>query len=120
MVDYEFYKNDYKGSAIAEQEWPAAERDAAATLARYKRIYTVTAPADSVDAEKMAICEMAESIYSHAMAEAGAGGAVQSASIGTVSVSYAGAGTLDHSPAAQSKDLYRAARRWLDIYRGVG
>ena len=54
MVPYEFYLAAYRGGSISAQDWPAAEREACAVLTRYKRMYTVTAPADIVDAESMA------------------------------------------------------------------
>lgn len=121
MVDYKFYTDTFHGGSIAAAEWPAYERSAAAQLARYKRIYTVTEPEDSKDAESMAICAMAEALHSFDLIANGEGGPVQSASIGSVSTSYGGSGisTVDISPAAQAKELYRCACLYLEIYRGV-
>ncbi len=116
MVDYEFYSVIYRGKAIAPDEWAAAEREASATLERYKRKYTVTEPAGTVDAEKMAVCAMADALMYHAKAESGA---LASAAIGSVSVSYASASAADHSRQRQEKDTYQAACLYLDIYRGV-
>ena len=116
MVDYEFYSVIYRGKAIAPDEWAAAEREASATLERYKRKYTVTEPAGTVDAEKMAVCAMADVLMYHAKAESGA---LASAAIGSVSVSYASSSTADHSRQRQEKDTYQAACMYLDIYRGV-
>ena len=120
MVEYEFYIGAYRGGSISPEEWPAAEREASAMLARYKRIYTVTAPADSTDAEDMAVCAMAEALVYHAKAESGVQGAIASASIGSVSTSYSTATGVDHSRPRQQKDVYRAACLYLDICRGVG
>ena len=115
MVTYDFYRDTYLGSSITEQEWPAFAARAQDQLNRYKRIYTVVAPGES--SEAMAVCAIAEVIASISTAQSGAG-AVTSASIGSVSVSYGGVSTLDLSPKGQARELYDAARRYLDIYRG--
>lgn len=115
MVKYDFYVNTYHGSSITVQEWPALSARAHDQLSRYKRIYTVVAPEET--SEAMAVCAMAEVIASIAAAQNG-GGAVASASIGSVSVSYGTAATVDLSPKAQARELYAAACRYLDIYRG--
>ena len=64
MIDYDFYTGTYHGGAISAEEWPAAAREASAQLAKYRRIYTVTVPDGEPDAEKMAVCAMAEQWYS--------------------------------------------------------
>ena len=115
MVTYDFYRDTYLGSSITEQEWPAFAARAQDQLNRYKRIYTVVAPGES--SEAMAVCAIAEVIASISTAQSGAG-AVTSASIGSVSVSYGGVSTLDLSPKGQAREMYDAARRYLDIYRG--
>lgn len=115
MVNYDFYVNAYRGSSITSQEWPALSARAQDQLNHYKRIYTVTPPEET--SEAMAVCAIAEVIASIAAAQNGAG-AVTSASIGSVSVSYGGVSTLDLSPKGQARELYNAARRYLDIYRG--
>lgn len=45
MVRYEFYTEIYRGDSVPKAEFAALARDAAAQLARYKRIYVVSAPA---------------------------------------------------------------------------
>lgn len=120
MVDYQFYTDTYHGGAISADEWPMAEREASATLARYKRMYTITEPAGAQDAEKMAVCSMAEALVFNARAEAGQGGAVSSASIGSVSVSYAGTSSVDMTEKGKAKRVYNAMVLYLDVYRGVG
>ena len=121
MVAYEFYANTYRGGSISDADWPRYESRAAAQLARYKRIYTVTVPKDSADAESMAICAMAEQMQGFDLIANGEGGAIQSASIGSVSTSYGGSGAdaVDVTPSGQAKALYRCACLYLDIYRGV-
>ena len=120
MVDYDFYTGTYHGGAISAEEWPAAAREASAQLAKYRRIYTVTVPDGEPDAEKMAVCAMTEAMAFNARAESGQGGAVSSASIGSVSVSYAGASAVDLSPKGKANRVYNACALYLDIYRGVG
>lgn len=70
----------------------------------------------------MAICAMAEALYGFELIANGEGGPVQSASIGSVSVSYGsgGAQAVDMSPAGQTRELYRTACLYLEIYRGCG
>lgn len=119
MTDYGFYQNAYHGTAIREKDWTAYERRASAQLARYLRMYTITAP--RADSEDRAVCAMAEALYSFDLLANGEGGPVQSASIGSVSVSYAGttAQAMDLSPKGQARELYRCASLYLDIARGV-
>ena len=111
MVEYSFYTDTYHGGSITSEEWPAAEREASATLERYKRIYYVTAP--TPEAESMAICFMADVIAAYGET----GPSVSSASVGSVSESYS-TGTAGWA-AQRSKDVYKAASLYLDIYRGV-
>lgn len=118
MVEYSFYLDSYRGSSIPDADWPLFEKRAAEQLAYYKRAYTVTASEEN--AEAMAICAMADAFAYFVAAQNGIGGAVASASVGSVSVSYAGAAGVDISPKAQAKELYRCAGQYLEIYRGVG
>ena len=115
MVDYSFYKDSYLGSAITETDWPVFCARAEEQVARYKRIYTVMPPEET--SEAMAVCAMAEVVAAIAAAQNGAG-AVTSASIGSVSVSYGNNAAIDLSPKGQARELYNAASRYLDIYRG--
>lgn len=122
ITDYEFYTSRYNGGSISYEEWPEYETRAMAILYRYKRIYTVTVPDYEPEAEKLAVCAMAEALYNFDLIANGEGGPVQSASIGSVSSSFgtSGADAVDVSPAGQAKELYRCASMYLDIYRGVG
>ena len=122
MVDYDFYVNVYRGSALSYQEWDLFSRRAAEKLHHYQRIYTVTAFAPQ--GEGMAVCAMADAYAYFTAAQNGDSGAVSSASIGSVSVSYqSGYGSsqvVDLSSRGQERELLRCARMYLDIYRGVG
>lgn len=118
MVKYEFYKETYLGSSISEEDWPMFCLRAHDQLNHYKRIYTVTAPGEN--SEAMAVCAMADTLAYFTAAQNGMG-AVASASIGSVSVSYGNAAnTVDLSPKGQAKELYRCASLYLEFYRGVG
>lgn len=118
MVDYGFYFSEYCGCSISSEEWEMFARRAQEQLNSYKRIYTVTAPEEN--SEAMAVCAMADALAYFAAAQNGAGGAVSSASIGSVSVSYGNAANaVDLSPKGQARELYRCASMYLDIYRGV-
>ena len=118
MIDYNFYTDTYHGCSISADEWPQLEARATDQLRRYKRIYTVTAPEEN--AEAMAVCAMAEAMAYFIAAQNGMG-AVASASIGSVSVSYGSeANSIDISPKGQEKELLRCAKVYLDVYRGVG
>ncbi len=118
MVDYSFYLNDYHGRTVPAEDWDGYAARAADQLARYKRWYTVTAPDEN--AESMAVCAMVEALHGFELIANGEGGAVQSASIGSVSVSYGtgGSSAVDVTPKGQAKELYRCACLYLDIYRG--
>ena len=120
-TDYEFYRSRYNGGSIPDDEWADYETRARAQLNRYKRIYTVKVPQDEPDAEKMAVCAMADAMHSFDLIANGEGG-VQSASIGSVSTSFGGncSNAAEVCPSGQAKELYRCACLYLDIYRGVG
>ena len=118
MVEFNFYKETYLGSSITAEEWPTLAARAQDQLQRYKRIYTVTAP--GVNAEPLAVCAMADALAYFSAAQNGMG-AVTSASIGSVSVSYGNtAAAVDMTSKGQEKELLRCAKIFLDIYRGVG
>ena len=108
MVDYTFYVNTYLGSAIPETAFSGAAQKAAAALQRFKRLYQVTA---SPEAEKLALCVMAEEVYADLRRPEG----LISAGAGKVTVRYAQSQRRD-----LERRLYRQALTYLDIYRGVG
>lgn len=118
MTSYDFYVSNYHGGAVPEAEWPIWAARARDQLRRYRRMYQVRTPWPR--AADMAVCAMAEALYSFQLLLSGEAGPVQSASIGSVSVSYGSAQGLDLSPGGQERELYRCAARYLDIYRGCG
>lgn len=103
MTDYGFYVNTYLGSAIPEKAFSGVAGRAREALEGLKRRYRVHIPGDT--SEKMAICAIADAIYSHRPG-------LTAATVGSVSVRY-NAGDLQ-------KQILAAARIYLDIYRGVG
>ena len=103
MVNYDFYVNTYMGSRVPEQAFPAAAARAQEELEYLCRIFRVEG---GETAKAMAICAMADTIYTYA----GRKGVLASA-VGEVSVRYAQEDTLQ-------KDLYRQAGVYLEIYRG--
>ena len=105
MVDYDFYVNTYVGSAIPETAFYGALEQASRALTRFKRLYQVTA---ARDAEKMALCAMAEVYYEHKKHPE----EVQSTAMGAVTVRYGARRCLE-------RKLYSQALQYLDIYRGV-
>ncbi len=118
MPDYDFYLQVYHGKDIPLEEWTLYVHRAGEQLARYRRIYQVTAPGP--DSGAMAACAVAEALYTFDLLANGEAGPVKSASIGSVSVGYGDSGdqTIDLSSKGQSRELYRRACLYLDIYRG--
>ena len=118
MIEYSFYTGTFRGCSIQAPEWPTFEARAAEQLARYKRIYTVTAPEQN--SEALAVCAMADALAYFVAAQNGIGGTVTGASVGSVSVSYGSQNAVDLSPRGQERELLRCARQYLEIFRGVG
>jgi len=113
MVGYAFYIGTYAGDQIPQEAFDRCARRAEDVLARCKRIYRVSAP--DQDSEPKALCAMAEEIFRFEQLRSG--GVLSSVSVGSVSEGYDTSRT-DVSPKAESAALYRAAQRYLRIYRG--
>ena len=99
MVDYEFYVNDYLGSAIPEKAFSGVAAQARQWLECFKGKYRVVSSGWS--AENMAICAMAESLWSRSRGE----------------LSFSGSKTGERQ--SLGRELYEKASIYLDIYRGV-
>jgi len=106
VVDYEFYVNQYLGSAIPEKAFSGVAAQAQRYLDKLKRIYRVESSGEA--AESMAVCAMAETFWSRRKEN------LASASVGSVSVRY------DTEKMPLKQELYQKASIFLDIYRGVG
>lgn len=117
MVTYDFYVDKYQGSSVSVENWPALERDASARLQYYKKTYTVSETDEFTEA--MAICAMAEVLDYFEQLENGTF-VVQSASVGSVSVNYDNsAKSVDISAKSREKEVFKAARLYIDVYRGA-
>ena len=106
MAKYEFYVNQYLGSAIPEKAFSGMAAQAERVLDRFKQVYRVES--SGLEAESMAICAMAETLWQNRNK------GVAAANIGSVSVRY----ETDRN--ALRRELYEKACIYLDIYRGVG
>jgi hypothetical protein len=106
MVRYEFYVNQYLGSAIPEKAFSGVASQAEQVLNRLKQTYRVESSGQQ--AESMAICAMAESLWQNRNK------GLTAANIGSVSVRY------ETDRKALRRELYEKACIYLDIYRGVG
>lgn len=105
MVDYEYYVNQYLGSAIPESAFSGVAAQAQRHLDRFKRIYRVES--SGAAAESFAVCAMAETLWHNRNKR------VASANVGGVSVHY------NPDKSTLNRELYEKAGIYLDIYRGV-
>lgn len=103
MPDYGFYTQVYLGSCIPEKAFDAFSLRAKAYLDRYKRSFRVQG---GENAEQLALCAMAETLYRYDGREG-----LKSMNLGGVQVQY--------DDSALRREVYRAACVYLDIYRGV-
>ena len=99
MVDYEFYVNDYLGSAIPEKVFSGLAAQARQWLAYLRNNYRVTSSGS--DAERLAVCAMAETLWERRC--------------GTQAFS----GSKTGEKLTLNRELYEKASIYLDIYRGV-
>ena len=110
MSDYEFYKGVFGGGSLEEEEFDRYLREARAELARLARDCTLTP--ETEDAERMALCQIAEVLAYFDWLQ---NGGLRGLSVG--SVSQAGSGS---APFKQNKpgEIRRAVRLYYSIYRG--
>ena len=107
MVQYGFYTDQYLGSLIPEKAFDETVARANDALQRFKQVYQITA--DGAVSENMALCAMAEAVYTASKRNGG----ITATSVGNVSVRYGQATPL-------SKQLLQKAAIYLHIRRGVG
>ena len=106
MVGYDFSRNVYLGTAISEKQFPSLAAQAASILGSYERKYIVEIPGEN--SRNMAVCAMAEVLQDHHRRSR-----YTNAAVGSVSIRY------DKDTEPLERRLFRAARVYLDIYRGV-
>ena len=107
MVTYDFYINDYLGSALTETEFRRLASRAEHWLDSLSRRCCMVA--DGPDSRAMAVCAVAETIELFKKQRP-----ISQASIGGVSVRY------EHGDGQLQQLLLQNAGVYLDIYRGVG
>ena len=110
MVDYEFYTNVYLGTLIPQKAFGGMAARAKEALEHFRNVYRVVS--DGPETEKLAVCAMAESIYTAKQRRSG----VSAASVGNVSVRYESSASANR---ALWRELYEKAAIYLDIYRGA-
>ena len=104
MVDYEFYVNDYLGSAIPEKAFSGVAAQAQHWLQCLKSSYRVVST--GAGAERLAICAMAETLWSRRNEE-------------LYSPKTKASARYVFGRKSLSRELYEKATIYLDIYRGV-
>lgn len=87
MPDYEFYTASYLGEKIPQESFARFITRAARQLERYKSMFDVRPRAGLLEPEACALCAMADAMY--AFAEEDKRCRVVSASVGSVSETYA-------------------------------
>lgn len=119
MPDFTFYRDQYLGETIPEEEFPRWIARAQAKLRRYRRVYTVTPLPDVPHAEENALCAIAEAMYDFAQEDARRG--FSSVSVGSVSESYTAPSELCAATLALRERFYRSeAASYLRFFRGAG
>lgn len=111
MADFAFYTGVYLGSLIPAKAFSEFALRAKEELERLQRNYRVVSSGE--DSLRMAICAMAETLYTHGKRRGG----VVAATMGEASVRYEQGRNAEKSLA---HELYRKASIYLDISRGVG
>ena len=104
-ADYDFYKTEYKGSAIPEAEFDTLAMRAGAFLDKLKSVFTVTEVC--AGGFKNACCACADIIWDDARRSD-----IKTQSVGSVSFTR-----TDHEKV--ETELYKTAQVYLHIYRGV-
>lgn len=114
-MDYAFYQNVYQGDSLPAAQFERLAARAGDALGRMERVYVVKGGPE--DRQK-AVCAMADALYFFEQADAAR--LAGSVKVGQTSASHTNASLPDTSPAAQSRELYRCAGLYLEIFRGCG
>lgn len=117
-VTYGYYAETYHGTAVDEADWPGYEARARARFARLCAQFKLVAYDGDWDGSRSnAICAMAEQMQGFDLI---ANGGVESASIGTVSVSRGKAlDAVDVTEAGQERALLRCAQEYFNVFAGL-
>lgn len=119
-ADYSYYKDTFRGSRIPEAEWPACAREASAyidgiTFGRLKYH-----PEWVTDDVKMAVCGVAEAVFTQNSIVSSHAPGISSESTGKQSVSYISPGDAQM---AKKKEMRAAVDLYLppsDLLRYAG
>ena len=112
MPSFEFYQSCYGGEALSREEFGHYAGEGRRVLEGYQRRYRMI-PLEE-DADRLAVCRMAEVLQYFEWAENGG----QAAGLSVGSMSRSGVPLPDLSRKNRSAELYRAAGLYFEIYRG--
>ena len=109
-VDYSYYKDTFRGGRIPEAEWPACAREASAYIdcVTYGRLKGH--PERVSDDVKMAVCGVAEAVFTQNSINSSHAPGISSESTGKQSVSYISPGDAQM---AKKKEMRAAADLYL-------
>lgn len=112
-ADYSYYKDDFQGNRIPEDDWPACAREASAYIdcITYDRLKGH--PERITDGVKMAVCGAAEAVYTQISITSSHDPGISSESVGGQSVSYL-------SPADAQAEKARDMRYAVNLYLPPG
>ena len=118
QVTYAYYAETYHGTAVDEGDWPGYESRARARFAMLCAQFKLVAYDGDWDGSRSnAICAMAEQLQGFDLI---ANGGVESASIGTVSVSRGKAlEAVDVTEAGQERALLKCAQTYFNVFAGL-
>ena len=119
-VTYGYYTQDYHGNAIGESDWNGYETRSRAHLSKFCAQFKLVAyDGDFETASSNAICAMAEQMQNFDLIANGQG-AIESASIGSVSVSGGKAlEAIDVSEAGQERALLKCVQLYFNVFAGL-
>lgn len=119
-ADYSYYKDTFQGSCITEAEWPACAREASAYIdcVTYGRLKGH--PERVSDDVKMAVCGVAEAVFTQNSINSSHVAGIASESVGKQSVSYI---SQEDARTAKAREMRAAVDLYLppsDLLRYAG
>ncbi len=112
-MEYAFYRDVYQGDSLPFAQFERLAARAEDVLGRMERVYVVKG--EQEDRQK-AVCAMADALYFFEQADAAR--LAGNVKVGETSTSHTNASLPDTSAAAQSREMYRCAGLYLEIFRG--
>lgn len=123
-ADYQYYKNEYHGSAVPAESYARAAAEADAYI-DYATMGRVKALSEVPDSARICACALAELAYAAAQNSSFTAAdhepGVKSESVGPLSVTYATAEDSVRAREALRAEMYATVRQylWQYLYRGV-